>query len=366
VMNARPAIGLVHCGYYHTDEAGNPIDRVTFLPEGDVLKELVCGNFIWVGAPLIRRECFDQTGAFDDEIPAVGADWDMWLRIAQAGYSFACVQEPLGAYRMHRDSMLANVAGLEHATLVALDRVFANPALPAGVVAIKEQAYGTWRLWLSGRYYAAGLWENGRRNLAEALALRPQLLERPPELLQLLSDQALGPRVADPLQFVTGLLDHLPPVAEELCRCRFQLLGKIYLGLALRQYARGQVVAARRALAEAIALDPTILDQPRYFADALSNHAMHLPVDAPLAYVETVLQNLPAQARSLAHVRPRVLGEVNIGCAFQDYFAGRRRLTTRRVLTALRYQPAWLGNPGVVSIFLKSLLGSVSREHSLS
>jgi len=366
LLDARPEIGLVHCGYYHTDEAGNPIDRVTFLPEGDVLKELVCGNFIWVGAPLIRRECFDQTGVFDDEIPAVGADWDMWLRIAQAGYLFACVQEPLGAYRMHQDSMLANVAGLEHATLVALDQVFANPALPAGVVAIKEQAYGTWRLWLSGRYYATGLWENGRRNLAEALALRPQLLKRPAALLQLLSDEALGPRVADPVRFVTGVLDHLPAVAGDFSRYRLPLLGKVYLGLALRQYGRGEIASATRALAEAIALDPTILEQPHYFADALSNHAMRLPIDAPLAYVETVLQNLPAQARSLAHVRPRVLGEVNIGCAFQDYFAGRRRLTTRRVLTALRYQPAWLGNPGVVSIFLKSLLGSVSREHSPS
>jgi hypothetical protein len=82
---------------------------------------------------------------------------------------------------------------------------------------------------------------------------------------------------------------------------------------------------------------------------------MCLPVSDPLVYVETVLQNLPASVRPLARVRTRVLSDVSVGCAFQDYFAGRHRLVVRRVLTALRHSPSWLGNRGVVSILLRSL-----------
>jgi hypothetical protein len=74
-----------------------------------------------------------------------------------------------------------------------------------------------------------------------------------------------------------------------------------------------------------------------------------------------VLQNLPAGAERLAQVRSRVLGNINIGCAFQDYFAGRHSRVVRQVLTGVRYQPSSLKNRGVVSMFLKSLLGRPVR-----
>jgi len=364
LLDSRPEIGLVHCGYYHTDEAGNPVDKMVFLPEGDVLKALVCENLIWVGAPLVRRRCLNRVGLFDEALPAVNADWYMWLRLAQAGCRFACIQEPLGAYRTQRDSMLTNVAGLEHATFAVLDRIFANPALPEDVAAVKDQAYGRWCLWLSCRYYAAGLWENGRRNLAAALALHPQLLEHPAALLQMLCDEALSPHVADPFQFITGVLDHLPPEAIRFCSYHARLASQVHVGLALRRYGAGDIATAQRELSAAIALDPAILTRRQRFADSLYRYAMCLPIQAPFAYVETVLQNLPATARSLERVRARVLSDLNIGCAFQDYFSGRPGLAARRVFSALRHRPSWLGNRGVVAVLLKSLPKGIVCQRS--
>ncbi len=209
VLASRPEVGLVHCRFYYADEDGNYLYKADLLPEGEVLQELVCSNFVWVGAPLIRRHCFDQVGLFDEEIPAICADWDMWLRIAQAGYRFACVQEPLGVYRIHRDGMMSDVAELERGNFAVLEKVYSNPHLPADVAALKEQAYGKIRFWISCRYYDAGQWDDARRNLAAALALRPQLLEQPEELSRLVCNHALSHRVRDPFQFVAGVLDHL-------------------------------------------------------------------------------------------------------------------------------------------------------------
>jgi len=39
----------------------------------------------------------------------------------------------------------------------------------------------------------------------------------------------------------------------------------------------------------------------------LRHYALHLPISAPIAYVDTVLQNLPAETERLGCVRARAL-----------------------------------------------------------
>jgi len=363
VLTSHPGVGLVHCRFYHIDEDGNLLSRIGPLPAGAVLKELLCRNFIWVGAPLVRRRCLKQVGLFDEDIPAICADWDMWLRIAQTGYPFACVQEPLGAYRVQRDSMLANVAELEQAILAVFDKVFANPQLPADVAAVKAQAYGMWRFWLSWRYYAANRWDDAQRNLAEALTLHPQLLEDRIGFLDTLCNEALDVRVNDPFQFIDGVLDHLPSAADAIRPYRVYLISRVYVGLALHNYGCGRIADAKHQLADAIALYPAMLEQSEDFARTLCDFAMRLPA-TPHPYVATVFQNLPPEAHRLERVRSRVLSDVNIGCAFEDYYTGHRGLAARRILSAVRHRPFWLGNRGVVSVLTKSLLQLLTKERA--
>ncbi len=365
VLDSQPGVGLVHCQFYRANGDGNYLDKMGLLPEGKVLHKLVCSNFVWVGAPLVRRHCFDQVGLFDEGIPSATADWDMWLRIAQAGYRFACIQEPLGVYRIHRDSMLSDVARLERGLFTVLEKVFSNPHLPADVAVLKEQALGEVRFWISCRYYAAGQWDDARRNLAAALALRPQLLGQPKRFLRLLRDDALSPRVADPFQFVAGVFDHLPACADGLQRYRSYLLSQIYARLAMRNYGVGNIAYAKSQLIEAIALDPTRLEQREAFARLLAYHAVHLPVSAPVLYVDTVLKNLPAQAQRLGRVRARALSAVNIELAYRDCFVGQRQLAVRRILTALRYRPSSIWNRKVMSTILRLLLSLILGEHKL-
>lgn len=207
------------------------------------------------------------------------------------------------------------------------------------------------------RYYAAGRWEDAQRNLTEALALCPDLLKDPAYLADHLYDDALSVSISDPARFIAGVFDHLPDCAEVLRPYRTQLLSQTYAELALRGYGSGHIAEARQWLAEAVAVRPAMLDEPDVFANLLSHNAMRSTVSDPLRYTEVVLQNLPACAQPLARVQSRVLSEVNIGCAFQDYSAGRQRQVVRHILTAVRHRPAWVRNRGVVSIFLKSLPG---------
>ncbi|MBI3243377.1 MAG: glycosyltransferase [Chloroflexi bacterium] len=362
VMQARPDISFVHCRYYHIDEKGAPFEKVGLLPEGDVLAQLIIGDFVWVGGPLIRRECLERVGLFDEENPW-SADWDMWLRIARTGYAFACVQEPLGSYRILSSSMTGNVLKLEQGAIRVLDKAFADPALPADIVARKSLAYGHTRFWLSCRYYAAGAWEDAGRNFSQALALHPQFLSRMNEMAQMLADDALSLRVTEPLGFLEGVFAHLPPEHEAFRRRQSMIFEKTYLGLALRNYALGNVDEGKRFLAAALKQNPALRENPEDFGSSLYYHAMRLPSNSPHQFVDRVLQNLPDGAQRLAAVRQHVIGDVSIGNAFQDYFSGLRLSVVRQVLTGIRCRPSWLKNRGVWSIFLKSLTGWPTTGH---
>ena len=357
VLASRPRVGMVHCRFYYADEDGNHLYKIGFLPEGQVLEKLVCKNFIWSGAPLIPRRCLDQVGLFDEQVPSIVADWDMWLRIAQAGYPFACVQEPLGTYRVHRDSMMSDVAELERGVFAILERVFSNPDVPVEVMTLKRQVFGESRFWMSCRYYAAGQWENARRNLSEALTLCPHLRAQPGVLVRLLANDALSARVDEPFQFVANVFDHLPPCAEGLRQHRSHLLSRICLGLAMRRYSAGDIAQAKSLLAQAIALAPAPFEQENDFVRLLSYYAAHLPDGVPLLYVDTVLQNLPPQAERLKCVRARVLGNVNVRLAYQDYLTGQHQSAIIRILNAWRHHPFSISRRHVASVFLRSLLG---------
>jgi glycosyltransferase involved in cell wall biosynthesis len=362
VLEAHPEVGLVHCRHQHVDEAGVPLDAGWSVPEGHVLKELVCGCFLVVHAPLIRRQCLEQVGLFDETLPWT-ADWDLWLRIALAGYPFAHIQEPLCMYRIQRGSMQGNVVKQEQAVFALLEKVFANPQLPADVVAMRAQAYQAAHLWIGCRYYAVGQWENGQRNLAEALTLNPELIRQPEQILRILQNHALDPRVDDPLKFTATIFDHLPPQANDLRAHRPRLVSQVKVALSLRAYAAGDTAKAKRQLIEAIVLYPPMLEQTQGFLDMACHQAMNPPVTIPLEYVDTVFRNLPAGAEQLSRLRPRALSEANVGCAFRDYTAGRYPLVVRDVIRALQHCPAHLANRGVISILLRSMLGLLTGEH---
>lgn len=60
---------------------------------------------------LIRRSAFEAVGGFDPAMSVGYEDWDLWLRVASAGYRGVRVQEPLFVWRRHSPSTLV----LEHA-----------------------------------------------------------------------------------------------------------------------------------------------------------------------------------------------------------------------------------------------------------
>ncbi|MEW5983879.1 MAG: glycosyltransferase family A protein [Acidobacteriota bacterium] len=174
-----PSLAVVSClaRYVAFDgrtlaETGPPQDT---LRAGDRtgLRRLLLGNTVSGGSSaVVRRECLDDVGVFDEELWGV-EDWDMWLRVAKK-YSIGFVNQPLTIMRSGAANLsaTANVATMLANELRLLDKHFADGSLGFGWydrgMAISER-YGR----AAWAYYATGHPRQARRCLARALANNP-------------------------------------------------------------------------------------------------------------------------------------------------------------------------------------------------
>ena len=369
LLDSRPDIGIVYCRHSLIDESGRCLGQVGLLPEGDILPQLVLSDFIWAGAPLLRRECIEAVGVYDVTLPWQGKyaeDWDMWLRLALAGYQCACVQELLGFYRLTRMGQTAHIDRSEVGNIAMLDKFFLRPNLPPAVVAVKNRVYAARYLWLSSRYYAAQQWAEAQRASTEAFRYQPDLLVAPEEWLQTIEDQALSYRVAQPLAFVRDVFEHLPHQADKFRQEQNRLLGRVQAQIALRLYHEGLVAEAQEQLRQALALAPTLLTEPSTLGKILSHQALHLPVASSFQYVRFVLAHLPEVGLGLANLRPQILSQVSIARAFEAYMAHHYGAALAAAFTAVRYHPALLRKKGVISLIARSFLRLPAKPYSIS
>lgn len=90
-----PEVGVVYCGFYKIEgdkKTYFPSDRYT-QKEGTIHNELLKGNFIGTPSVLIKKECFEKTKYFDENIPAL-EDWELWIEVSKY-YKFKYLNKPL-------------------------------------------------------------------------------------------------------------------------------------------------------------------------------------------------------------------------------------------------------------------------------
>lgn len=84
----------------------------------ELLPALYERNAIPASSALMRRDALEAVGGFAPRPPLPAAsDWDLWLRLAEAGHVFACVPDARVRYRRHPGGLTADVSRLAEAGL---------------------------------------------------------------------------------------------------------------------------------------------------------------------------------------------------------------------------------------------------------
>lgn len=99
--------GIVYSRLCYIDKNGEErgiSDNELF--RGRVSGSLLVRNFIGFGTSVVRKECFERLGVFDESLN-MGIDYDLWLRFSTQ-YEFDYVDRPLLYYRVWSGQMSNN------------------------------------------------------------------------------------------------------------------------------------------------------------------------------------------------------------------------------------------------------------------
>lgn len=122
---AGPNAALAYCDAIEVDESGEPIGRrfSQVVPKAwsrrnrdDLYPALLRGNWIPAISVLARADHLREVGGFDPSLAF--EDYDMWLRLAAAGYSFVSTPEPLVYLRRHGDNLMKHLRADKGARLL--------------------------------------------------------------------------------------------------------------------------------------------------------------------------------------------------------------------------------------------------------
>jgi glycosyltransferase involved in cell wall biosynthesis len=128
----NPDVGMVHSDFVFYDEPDGryrPSNSPGHELVGRCRPRLLLGNAINVCTAVVRRECFDRAGLFNEGLVGGLEDYDLWLRVARH-YEFAYVPQVLAGYRRHGDNMSRHRLRMDQAELAIAQRELkADPSL---------------------------------------------------------------------------------------------------------------------------------------------------------------------------------------------------------------------------------------------
>lgn len=97
-------VGLAYSSYYIIDERGKKLHFTSGDAEDKVMTSREAFAILAGGNPIqcamVRREIYALLGSWDKNLRLV-CDWEMWCRIALAGYKVAYFKTPQNCYRVH-------------------------------------------------------------------------------------------------------------------------------------------------------------------------------------------------------------------------------------------------------------------------
>ena len=105
-LEKHPDCGVCYCKIYHfwNDEPGKLFYMRLDHPSGLLFRELLARNFINPLSVVLRRSLLRQFGAFEHSFRREDEQY-LWLKLSYHQVRFDYLDEPLGLYRIHKQSL---------------------------------------------------------------------------------------------------------------------------------------------------------------------------------------------------------------------------------------------------------------------
>ena len=257
-------VGLTVGGYEFVDEVGNTIgSRQPWMESNDLgLGDWLFNCFGVHGAFLVRRDWFERVRGYDPSLH-MAEDWDLFLRLAEAGCPMGWTREIVCQYRQHPGSSSRARALHRDSSLRALDKVFNWPDLPPQLAGLAAQARAWVYVLFASKAISDGDVQAATLDLQQALALDPGLSG--PRRLKLLEslysieslEPVAGAATVVPLE--AAIAASLPPAMRQHPHAIRQAQARAHMARFFRAASRQANEQASSELRTALRLDPVWL-----------------------------------------------------------------------------------------------------------
>lgn len=172
LITSEPRIGLCYTEATLIDQNGEEFDyrQVDETYQGKCFEKLIMRNNITASSVMIKRECLDKVGYFDETLRTC-ENWDLWLRIS-IFYELAYIRLPLAFYRVHGGHMSGNLDKMRAGKLAVVKKNQGN---------LSDNLYREALFGFHIGYARDYLWQcqvgKARRDLIGAMKLKPGSVE---------------------------------------------------------------------------------------------------------------------------------------------------------------------------------------------
>jgi glycosyltransferase involved in cell wall biosynthesis len=133
---------------------------------GELLPALYYNNIIGTLTVMMKRSLFERMNGFNSELFAV-EDHDLWLRVAEGGFSFGYIDEVLASYRFNPTGASKRVEEYENSVTKFIDlRILNDKRIP---ISVKRRVQGAHFLMFGRLHSANGDFIKAERYLARAV-----------------------------------------------------------------------------------------------------------------------------------------------------------------------------------------------------
>jgi hypothetical protein len=135
VLDEDDTKGFAHCwahvfGDYEAIWATRPFNRYQMLLSNSV-----------VGCVMLRKTAWEAVGGYDETMLEGNEDWDLWIRLSEAGFGNGQITEPLFWYRKHGVTMSVETEARYEAVLMSLSERLPSVYSIGHMQSVKQAAY---------------------------------------------------------------------------------------------------------------------------------------------------------------------------------------------------------------------------------
>ena len=360
-MEAHPEIGFTYNPYFEQIHSSKGIRTVSMPPKEITLAELTLSFWLPPSSWVVRREWAFQAEIWDEYKTLRGREIVVCGRLFMAGCRFARIDRVLHYRGYHARRKIRELDKNWADELACQEIIFSDPRCPAAIRALRPEAKTTISVMWADVAFTQRETELGREFLHQSIAENPGFFTgSPSSYIRYLMGYCVDDESYDYEKLLALMFSQLPMEMRSAMPDYFWAVARGNYLRGIRALLWDRPLDAARHLTKASRYDFRVDEEfVQQITHELFGYEMAMGADAATAMLEKLELGLKD------YLFARDINWIKASYFFlkgnQSYMEGELGMAGRDVIRVFTLHPHYIFDRGILSVFLKSMLGIKPR-----